>query len=163
MPSDFNPKKLSNNSTLLQKLKAGSSVDKDVEKLATNLNKMALETSLDLSEHLSHKLLNLPEQYVFNNFTRFCHIVADTTNGPQVFYLLAKLVEYNITTHQKMTEQYAEWKSVEQAKLAKQKKMQKKIDWLGKKLDRTSQELDQTHQQLVSSQDKYTDMQKKLD
>ena len=108
MPGAFNQEKLYNNSTLLQKLKAGPPVDKSVEKLATNLDNIALETSLNLSEHLAHKLLNLPEQRVFNNFTRFCHTVADTTNGPRVFCSLAKLVEYDITTHQKMTKQYAQ-------------------------------------------------------
>ena len=75
---------------------------------------------------------------MFNDFAGFCHIVADTTNGPQVFYLLTKLVEYDITTHQKITEQYAQWKSVRQAELAKQKEMQKKINRLTKKLDWTS-------------------------
>ena len=132
MPGAFDPEELYDNSTLLQKLEAEAEilVDKGVEKLATNLKKMALETSfrLNLSEHPAHKLFNLPEQRVFNNFTGFCHIVADTTNGPRVFCLLAKLVKYNIITHQKMTEQYAEWKSVEQAELAKQKEMQKEID-----------------------------------
>ena len=110
MPGVFNPEESYDDSILLQKLEAGHPVDKGVEKLATNLNKMALSlnTSLNLSEHPAHKLLNLPEQRVFNNFARFCHIVADTTDGPRVFYLLTKLVKYNITTHQKMTEQYAQ-------------------------------------------------------
>ena len=82
----FDPEQSYNNSTLLQKLeteaKAGLPVDKSVEKFATNLNKMALETSLNLSEYPAHKLLNLPEHRVFNNFARFCHTVADTTNEP---------------------------------------------------------------------------------
>ena len=108
MPSVFDPEQLYNNSTLLQKLEAASPVDKSVEKLATNLDKIAPETSLNLLEHPALKFLNFPEQRVFNNFAGFCHPVADTTNGPQVFGLLAKLVEYNITTHQKMTKQYAE-------------------------------------------------------
>ena len=164
MPGAFDPEQSYNDSTLLQKLEAEPPVDKSVEKLATNLDKMALETtSLNLSEHPAHKLLNLPEQRVLNNFAGFRQIVAKTTNGPRVFCSLSKLVEYNITTHQKMTEQYAQWKSVGQAKLAKQKEMQKEIDWLSRKLGRTSQELDQTNEQLVTSQNKYTGMQEKLD
>ena len=105
MPGAFDPEESHDNSTLLQKLEA-----EGVEKLATNLEKMALEISLrlNLSEHPAHELLNLPEQCLFNNFARFCHTVADTTDRPRVFRLLAKLVEYDITTHQKMTEQYAE-------------------------------------------------------
>ena len=124
---------------------------------------MALETSLNLSEHLAHELLNLPEQRVFNDFAGFCHIVAETTDGPRVFCSLSKLVEYDITTHQKMTEQYAQWKSVGRAELTKQKELQKEIDWLSRKLGRTSQELDQTNERLVISQDKYTGMQEELD
>ena len=91
----FNQEESYNNSILLQKLEAeaGPPVKKSVEKLATNLEKMALETSLNLSEHPAHELLDLPEQRVFNNFTVFCHTVADTTNRPRVFCLLAKLVE----------------------------------------------------------------------
>ena len=124
---------------------------------------MALETSLNLSEHPAHELLNLPKQRVFNDFAGFCHIVAETTDGPRVFCSLSKLVEYDITTHQKMTEQYAQWKSVGRAELAKQKEMQKEIDWLSRKLGRTSQELDQTNKRLVTSRDKYTGMQEELD
>ena len=114
MPGAFDQEKSYNNSTLLQRLETepGPPVDKSVEKLATNLEKMALKTSLNLLEHPAHELLNLPKQRVFNDFARFCHIVADTTNGPRVFCLLAKLVEYDIITQQKTTKQYAEWKSV---------------------------------------------------
>ena len=108
MPSAFDPEESYNNSTLLQKLEARPPVDKNVEKFATNLNKMALETSLNLSEYPAHKLFNLSKQRLFNSFAGFCHIVADTTNRPQVFCLLAKLVEYNIITYQKMIKQYAE-------------------------------------------------------
>ena len=116
-----------------------------------------------MSEHPAHELLNLPEQRVFNDFAGFCHIVAETTNGPRVFCSLSKLVEYNITTHQKITEQYDQWKSVGRAELAKQKEMQKEIDWLSRKLGQTSQELDQTNEQLVTLRDKYTGMQEELD
>ena len=171
MPDAFDPEESYIDSTLLQKLETGPPVDKSVEKLATNLNKIVLETtSLNLSEHPALELLNLPEQSVFNNLTGFCHTVADTTNRPRVFCLLTKLVKYDITTHQKMTEQYAEWKSVGQTELAKQKKMQKEIDRRNKKLERTSQELDwasqnldQTHQQLVDSREEYSGIQKELD
>ena len=136
MPGAFNPEESHDDSNLLQKLEAETRPPvESVEKLAINLGKMALETRLNLSEHPAHKLLNLPEQRLFNNFARFCHTVADTTDKPRVFCLLAKLVEYDITTHQKMTEQYGEWKSVRQAELAKQKEMQKKIDYLCRKLD----------------------------
>ena len=89
--------------------------------------------------------------------------MADTTNRPRVFCLLAKLVEYNITTHQKMTEQYAEYKSVRQAELAKQKEMQREIDWLIKKIDLTCEKLIQTHEHLVNSQEEYTVMQEERD
>ena len=97
----FDQEESYNDSTLLQKLEAEAEppVEKGVEKLATNLEKMALETSLNLSEHPAHELLNLPEQRLFNNFAGFCHTIVDTTNGPRVFYLLAKLVKYDITTH----------------------------------------------------------------
>ena len=166
MPGAFDQEESYDDSTLLQKLEAEAEppVEKSVKKLATNLDKMALETtSLNLSEHPAHELLNLPEQRVFNDFAGFRHIVAETTDGPRVFRSLSKLVEYDITTHQKMTEQYAQWNSVKRAKLAKQKKMQKEIDRLSRKLGQTSQELDQTNEQLVTSRDKYTGMQEELD
>ena len=88
--------------------------------------------------------------------------MADTTDELRVFCLLAKLVEYDITTHQRMTEQYAEWKSMGRAELAKQKEMQKEADRLSRKLDRTSQELDQTRERLVNSREEYTAMEKQL-
>ena len=49
MPGAFNPEESHDDSTLLQKLeaKAGPSVYKGIEKFATNLKKMALETSLN--------------------------------------------------------------------------------------------------------------------
>ena len=62
-----------------------------------------------------------------------------------------------------MANQYAEWKSVGQAELAKQKKMQKEIDQLNRKLDRAREELDQTYKRLVNSRNKYTGMQEELD
>ena len=63
MPGAFDQKELYDDSTLLQKLEAEAEppVEKGVEKLATNLEKMALETSLNLSEHPAHELLNLLE------------------------------------------------------------------------------------------------------
>ena len=61
-----------------------------------------------------------------------------------------------------MSEQYAEWKSVGQAELAKQKKMQKEADWLNKKLDRTSQELDQTRKRLVNLRKELDQTRKRL-
>ena len=132
MPGAFDPEESYDDSTLLQKLEAepGPPVEKSVEKLATNLEKMALETSLrlNLSEHPAHELLDLPEQHVFNDFTGFCHTVANTIDGPQIFRSLTKLVGYDVSTHKKMTEQYAEWKSVGRAELARQKEMQKEID-----------------------------------
>ena len=126
---------------------------------------MALETSLrlNLSEHPAHELLDLPEQHVFNDFTGFCHTVANTIDGPQIFRSLTKLVGYNVSTHKKMTKQYAEWKSEGRAELARQKEMQKKIDRLSKKLDWTSQDLDETHQRLVNSREEYSAMQEELD
>ena len=76
MPGAFDHKESYDDSTLLQKLEAEAEppVDKSVEELATNLEKMALKTSLNLSEHPAHELLNLPEQHVFNDFAGFCHI-----------------------------------------------------------------------------------------
>ena len=51
MPGAFNPEESYNNSILLQKLEAEAEppVEKVVEKLATNLEKMALETNLRLN------------------------------------------------------------------------------------------------------------------
>ena len=62
-----------------------------------------------------------------------------------------------------MTEQYAEYKSVRQAELAKQKEMQREIDWLIKKIDLTCEKLIQTHEHLVNSQEEYTVMQEERD
>ena len=61
-------------------------VDKSVDKLVVGLDKITLNSKLDLSEHpTNHRIFNLyslPERHVFNNFASFCHAVANISDGP---------------------------------------------------------------------------------
>ena len=119
MLSVFDPEELYNNSIFLQKLETKTLVNKSVEKLVTNLNKMALNSNLNLSKHPAHKLFNLPEHCLFNNCAAFYCAVANTTNRLQIFYLLSRLIRYNITTYEKITQYYTEEKSIKQTKITK--------------------------------------------
>ena len=60
--------------------------NKNVDKLVVRLDKMTLDSKLNLLEHLANgRLFNLNpllEHYVFNNFAAFCHIMANTTVRP---------------------------------------------------------------------------------
>ena len=70
------------------------------ENLLDNLlDELALETHLDLSQHSAYKLINLPEHHKFHSANEFRCIVA--ANKACVFYLLARMVEYDVTIHKK--------------------------------------------------------------
>ena len=78
-----------------------------MENLLNNLlDELALKTHLDLSQHPVHKLIDLSEHYVFHSISEFCRIVA--ANQAHMLYLLARMVEYDITVYKKITNYYAE-------------------------------------------------------
>ena len=61
-------------------------VDRSIDQLVVGLDKITLNSKLDLSEHpTNHRIFNLyslPERHVFNNFASFCHAVANISDGP---------------------------------------------------------------------------------
>lgn len=69
------------------------------------LDKLVLETELDLSQYPAYKSINLSEHYVFTNTSKFCSVVA--VDGVYMLYLLAFMMAYNILTHNKVTTEYA--------------------------------------------------------
>ena len=82
-----------------------------LKKLLDNLlDKLVLKTHLDLSQHPAHKLIDLPKHHKFHSASEFHHIVA--ANGARVFHLLARMVEYDVKIHKKVTRHYAEWEQV---------------------------------------------------
>ena len=95
-----------------------------VDDLVVGLNKMKLDSKLDLSAHPANSLVNLPYWHMFNNFAGFCHTVANTTNKPHILRLLVKIIEYNL----KIIKNYKKWKS--SAKAKKLKKLEKQVDTL---------------------------------
>ena len=70
------------------------------------LDKLALETHLDLAQHPAYKSIDLIKHPVFNNASKFCPIVA--ADKARVLHLLAHMVRYDVTTHDRMTTNYAE-------------------------------------------------------
>ena len=81
------------------------------ENLLDNLlDKLALKTHLDLSQHPAHKSIDLLEHHKFHSTSKFCCIVA--ANEARVLYLLARMVEYDVTVHKRVTKHYAEWERV---------------------------------------------------
>ena len=128
-------------------------VNRSVDQLVVRLDKITLNSKLDLLEHpTNHRIFDLNsllEQHVFNDFTSFCHAVANTFDGPQILYLLIKFMKYDV----RMAGQYTEWKNSEAKKLqkmeknigkleAKNKKLNKDKERLRKKLDHSRQKLD---------------------
>ena len=58
---------------------------------------MRLDDRFDLLKHLaSNELVNLPYCHVFNNFEKFHHAVANTTNGPQILHMLIEFMKHDI-------------------------------------------------------------------
>ena len=118
------------------------------ENLLDNLlDELALETHLDLSQHPAHKLINLSEHHIFHSASKFRRIVA--ANGARIFYLLARIVEYNFTIHKKVTKHYAEWEQIN-------------WDHMGAFWN-TTKKLTEAKKELAQSQSKFTDMQKERD
>ena len=74
--------------------------------LESMLNELALETHLDFSQHPAHKMINLPELYIFDSASKFCRIVA--ADKARVLHLLAHVVQYNITKHSMVNRYYAQ-------------------------------------------------------
>ena len=90
--------------------------DKKTEKLIAGLNKIKLDDRLDLFEHpASKKLINLPHRHVFNNFDRFRHAVANTTDGPRILHTLIEFMKYDV----RMAGKYTKWKNIEAKELRK--------------------------------------------
>lgn len=74
------------------------------------LDELTLETELDLSQHPAHKSIDLLEHHVFTSASKFRRVVA--ADRARVLYLLARMVAYNILTHNKVTAKYAKWQQI---------------------------------------------------
>ena len=70
------------------------------------LDDLALETHLDLSQHHAHKMIDLPEQHVFDSASKFCRVVA--ADEVHVLHLLACMVRYNLTQYSRVNRHYAQ-------------------------------------------------------
>ena len=111
------------------------------------LNDFALKTHLDFSQHLSYKIINLFEQYVFDSASKFCHVIA--ANGAYILYALACMVRYDVTKHNKINKHYTQ---------------QEQLNWdYNKALWRLTKDLADSEKKLDQSQNKFTNMQKKQD
>ena len=69
------------------------------------LDKLALETYLDLSQYFAHKKIDLLKQYVFNSASKFLNVVA--ADRTRFLYPLAHIIQYDVTKHSKMNKHYA--------------------------------------------------------
>ena len=72
-------------------------VDRSVDQLVVGLDRITLNSKLDLSEHPTNNeifnLNSLPKRYVFNDFASFCHAVANTSNGPRILHSLIEFMK----------------------------------------------------------------------
>lgn len=98
--------------------------DEIVLPIESLFDELALDTSLDLLLHPMHKIIYLPEHYVFINVAKFWHMVA--INRACMLYLLAKIVAYDIAMHNKVLEKYFKWKQISQNNLNSLNRMIKK-------------------------------------
>ena len=74
------------------------------------LDDLALETHLDLSQHLAHKTIDLPEQHVFDSASEFrCVVAADRA---RILHLLARMVRYDVTQYSRISRHYAQWEQL---------------------------------------------------
>ena len=124
-------------------------VNRGVDTLAVDLDKVALDGGLDLSKHPAHELLNLPAHHSFSNITEFRRAVASTSDGAWILHSLAKMVEYDVSTNDKMSDQDAQWKHMVRAETKKTRVIQ--------------EELAQAIQELNRSQGEYSAMRNKRD
>ena len=81
-----------------------------VDLIFFKINKLALDFTLDLSKHSANEILNLPATYSFASIIEFCRAVA--INGAQILYFFTKIIAYEMSTNEKISEQYVEWKKI---------------------------------------------------
>lgn len=104
MPSGFDIKPYQKKITTLKSLHIEENANRlAANRLAAKFNKLVLKSDLDLSSHLVHTSFNLSPCHAFNNIVKFCHAV-NTSKRAQILYLLAKMIAYNVATHEKTTQ-----------------------------------------------------------
>lgn len=121
--------------------------EKTVQPIASFLDELALDVSLDLSKHQIATLLDLSTIYTFANVNKFHQPV--TKDGAGLLHLLALMVDYNIASYVKFLAKYGKWR----------KKLQKQAKLLCKIWDN----LILVEYKLHQSQEKFANMQQEQD
>lgn len=103
MPGRFKLEPYQGKVTILEPLH----IDKDANKLTAKIDKLALNSSLNLLRHSTHTLLDLLTYHVFNNIAEFCYAVT-TSKRACILHLLALIVAYNMAIYEKVIQQYTE-------------------------------------------------------
>lgn len=131
-------------------------VDKHADMLAVELDKLTLDSNLDLSRHPAHESFNLPARHAFSNIAEFRRAVADTSDGARILHSLATMVAYDVSTTDKMAEQYVQWKNSARAETNRRLGMQKEMD-------QVQQELDESQGEYVAMQDERDRLREELE
>ena len=111
------------------------------------LDNLALETHLDLSQHLAHETIDLTKQHVFASVSEFRRVVA--ADRACVLHLLARMVRYDVTQHSRVSKHYAQWEQLNRDH--------------NKALWGMTKDLAGAERELAQSQGEFTDMQKEQD
>ena len=97
-----------------------------VDLISFRINELALDSTLDLAKHPVNEILNLPAIHSFAIVNEFCRAVA--TNRAQILYSLAKIIDYNMSTNEKISEQYVEWKKITRVESRKKLQLCKNLE-----------------------------------
>ena len=122
---------------------------------ATDPDELSLNVNLNLAELPAHQLFHLPPRHSFARISDFRHAL-NTSNGTRTYHALTQMVAYDVTTHQKIAQQYVELQQQSRDQSAQRKQVQKD-------LVQAEKELTQIEQELNRSQGKYQSMQKPRD
>ena len=105
MPGAFDQDKLANpaDTTMLSRSHANLII---LNLTSSEIDKLILDSSLNLAKYLAHEILNLSATHSFANVNEFCRAVIINKN--QILHSLIKIIDYDVSTNEKISEQYVE-------------------------------------------------------
>ena len=120
MPDAFNQDELTNPTDTIVLFKPF------IDLISSGINELALDSTLDLAKYIASEILNLPAIYSFANINEFCPAMA--TNKTQILHSLAKIIDYDVSTNEKISKQYVEWKKITQVESKKKLQFCKNLE-----------------------------------
>ncbi|MCJ1271531.1 hypothetical protein MMC22_011433 [Lobaria immixta] len=115
---------------------------KAMDDLATQMHSLNLAHGLDLTKHPLHESLAFQKPQNIMNISDFRNTINDDRDGPRYLKSIAQIVDYDISTHEKTSEEFAS--------------LQKTIRTYQQKEAKSAKELSNAMQKLIKSEEGYT-------